>query len=120
MAVCQISLVGNLGRDPEVRYGKDNRGATTLSVAVSNATKNSDGTWTDETDWFRVTVWGEKGERIAEKLKKGSRVFVAGRFRTRSYEKDGQTRVSLEVTADQVLGLDKADKAGGELDGLAF
>lgn len=112
MAVCQITLVGNLGRDPEMRYSKDGKAVTTMNVAVSHGRKQPDGTWTDETDWFRVSVFGPAAERAAEKLRRGSRVCVVGRFSTRSYEKDGVTRLSLEVAASECVPLDKSAPGG--------
>jgi single-strand DNA-binding protein len=84
-----------------------------FTVAVNQSTKNQQsGEWIESTDWFRVSVWGDRGERVAENLRKGSRVFVDGRFRTREYEaNDGQKRMSLDITADTVLGLDKREAA---------
>jgi single-strand DNA-binding protein len=112
-------IIGNLGRDPEMRYTPSGRAVTEFSVAVNQNTKNQQtGEWVESTDWFRVTVWGDRGERVAEQLRKGNRVFVEGRFRTREYEaRDGQKRISLEITADSVVGLDRSgdvDDAGGE------
>ena len=82
-----------------------------FSVAVNQSTKNQQtGEWIEATDWFRVSVWGDRAERAAENLRKGNRVFVEGRFRTREYEaNDGQKRMSLDITADNVIGLDKRD-----------
>ena len=62
------------------------------------------GEWVDQgTDWFRVTVWGDRAERTAEEFRKGNRVFVEGRFRTREYDAQGRPkRISLEITADNV------------------
>jgi single-strand DNA-binding protein len=81
---------------------------TEFSVAVNQSTKNQQtGEWTEATDWFRVTVWGDRAERVTEQLRKGNRVFVEGRFRTREYEtRDGQKRISLEITADNVVSLE--------------
>jgi single-strand DNA-binding protein len=104
----KVSIIGNLGRDPEMRYTPNGRPVTEFSVAVNQSTKNQQtGDWVEATDWFRVTVWGDRAERVAEQLRKGTRVFVEGRFRTREFEgRDGQKRVSLEVTADSVVNLD--------------
>ena len=86
MALCKIQIIGNLGRDPELRYTPNGRPVATFSVAVNQATKNQQsGEWVEATDWFRVSVWGDRAERAAESLRKGSRVFVDGRFRTREY-----------------------------------
>ena len=90
---------------------------TQFSVAVNQSTKNQQtGEWIEETDWFRVSVFGDRAERAAEQLRKGNRVFVEGRFRTREFEgQDGQKRTSLDVTADNVISLEKRprdDEAG--------
>jgi single-strand DNA-binding protein len=86
-------------------------------VAVNQSTKNQQtGEWTEETDWFRVSVFGDRAERAAEQLRKGNRVFVEGRFRTREFEgQDGQKRTSLDITADNVISLERRprdDEAG--------
>src|SRR5215217_850360 len=111
MAFCKAMIIGNLGRDPELRYTPSGRPVTEFSVAVNQSTKNQQtGEWVEATDWFRVSIWGDRGERVAENLRKGNRVLVDGRFRTREYEaKDGQKRISLEITADTVLPLDKRE-----------
>ena len=105
MAFSKAMIIGNLGRDPEMRYTPNGRPVTEFSVAVNQSTKNQQtGEWVEATDWFRVTVWGDRAERTAEQFRKGNRVFVEGRFRTREYEaRDGQKRVSLEITADNVI-----------------
>jgi single-strand DNA-binding protein len=109
MAFCKVMIIGNLGRDPEMRYTPTGRPVTQFSVAVNQSTKNQQtGEWTEETDWFRVSVFGDRAERAAEQLRKGNRVFVEGRFRTREFEgQDGQKRTSLDVTADNVISLEK-------------
>jgi single-strand DNA-binding protein len=114
MAFCKIQIVGNLGRDPELRYTPNGRPVTEFSVAVNQSTKNQQsGEWVEATDWFRVSVWGDRAERAAEQLRKGSRVLVDGRFRTREYEtKDGRKGISLEVSADSVVGLDRREQDG--------
>jgi single-strand DNA-binding protein len=119
MALSKIQIIGNLGRDPELRYTPNGRPVASFTVAVNQSTKNQQtGEWIESTDWFRVSVWGDRGERAAESLRKGSRVFVDGRFRTREYEaNDGQKRLSLDITADTVLVLDKRENAEGTFAG---
>lgn len=109
MALCKVMIIGNLGSDPEMRYTPNNRAVTQFNVAVNQSTKNQQtGEWVEETDWFRVSVWGDRGERIAEQLRKGNKVFVEGRFRTREFDgRDGQKRTALEITADSVVNLEK-------------
>ena len=96
MALSKIQIIGNLGRDPELRYTPNGRPVASFTVAVNQSQKNQQtGEWVESTDWFRVSVWGDRGERVAENLRKGSRVFVDGRFRAREYEdNDGQKRIS--------------------------
>lgn len=116
MAFCKITLIGNLGRDPEMRYTPQGRPVTDMSVAVGHSKPDGQGGWTDEgTDWFRVTVWGDRAERAAETLRKGNKVFVSGRFKTRPYQtKQGEDRVSMEVTADDVISLgERVQSEGG-------
>ena len=119
MAFSKIQIVGNLGRDPELRYTPSGRPVTEFSVAVNQSTKNQQtGEWVEATDWFRVSVWGDRAERAAENLRKGARVLVDGRFRTREYEtKDGRKGLSLEISADTVLPLDRREGAEGTFAG---
>jgi single-strand DNA-binding protein len=114
VSLSKIQIIGNLGRDPELRYTPSGRPVASFTVAVNQSTKNQQtNEWIESTDWFRVSVWGERGERAAENLRKGSRVFVDGRFKTREFEgNDGQKRLSLEITADTVMGLDKREPSG--------
>ncbi len=115
MALCKVTMIGNLGRDPEMRYTPDGRPVTQFSVAVNRNTKTQSGEWLEETEWFRVTVWGNQAERMAENLRKGSRVYVEGRFRTREWEaQDGTKRTALEVTADNVINLERRQRDDAE------
>jgi len=109
MALCKVMIIGNLGSDPEMRYTPNGRAVTQFNVAVNQSTKNQQtGEWIEETDWFRVSVWGDRAERMAESLRKGNKVFVEGRFRTREFEgRDGQKRTALEITADSIVNLER-------------
>ena len=116
MALCKAMIIGNLGADPEMRYTPNGRPVTQFNVAVNQSTKNQQtGEWVEATDWFRVSVWGDRAERAAETLRKGNKVFVEGRFKTREFEgRDGQKRTSLEITADSVVNLEKRAREDGE------
>src|SRR3954467_12785313 len=110
MAFAKVMIIGNLGRDPEMRYTPNGRPVTEFSVAVSHRSRDdATGEWKDDqTGRYRVTVWGERAERTAEQFRKGNKVFVEGRFRTREFEgKDGQKRTSLEITADSIVNLER-------------
>lgn len=112
MGYWHATLIGNLGRDPELRYTPAGKAVCEFSVAVNQGKKDPQtGEWSDETDWARVSVWGEQAKTAAEKYRKGSKVLVDGRFRSREYEKDGVKRVSLEISADQVVALDSRPAA---------
>ena len=117
MAFSKVMIIGNLGRDPEMRYTPNGRPVTEFSVAVTHSSRDQQtGEWADEaTDWFRVTVWGDRAERTAEQFRKGNRVFVEGRFRTREFErKDGTKGISLEITADNVIAFERKSREDGE------
>ena len=116
MALCKAMILGNLGADPEMRYTPNGRPVTQFNVAVNQSTKNQQtGEWVEATDWFRVSVWGDRAERAAENLRKGNKVFVEGRFKTREFEgRDGKARTSLEITADSVVNLEKRAREEGE------
>src|SRR6478736_8733803 len=107
MAFCKVMIIGNLGRDPEMRYTPSGRPVTQFNVAVNQSTKNQQtNEWVEATDWFRVSVWGDRAERAAESLRKGNKVFVEGRFKSREFEgKDGEKRTSLDVISDNVISL---------------
>lgn len=119
MAFSKVMFIGNLGRDPEMRYTPNGKAVTEFSVAVTHRGRDAQtGEWSDlGTDWFRVSIWGDRAERAAEEFKKGMRVLVEGRFRTREYEaKDGTKRTSLDVSADNVIAMDRKtrdDDGGG-------
>ena len=101
-----ISLVGNLGADPDKRFTQNGREYSSFSVAVNDNVRGQDGQWTEHTDWFRITAWGRLAEVANQYLARGSRVYVSGRFRTRDWRgNDGQTRTSMEVSASELLML---------------
>jgi len=116
MALCKVMIIGNLGADPEMRYTPSGRPVTQFNVAVNQSTKNQQtGEWVEATDWFRVSVWGDRAERAAENLRKGNKVFGEGRFKTREFEgRDGQKRTSLEITADSLVNLEKRSREEGD------
>jgi single-strand DNA-binding protein len=108
MAYAKIVVIGNVGRDAELRYTPAGKAVAEFSVAVGHSKPDGSGGWVDEgTDWYRVSVWGQQAETAAAKYRKGSKVLVDGRFRSREYEdKDHNKRTSLEISADQVVALD--------------
>ncbi len=103
-----ITIVGNLGRDPETRYTPNGRMNVALNVAVSHRFRDQSGQQQERTNWFRATAWGQLAEnldRMAQQgwLTKGRTVFIAGRFEAREYTgNDGAQRTSLDITANEV------------------
>jgi single-strand DNA-binding protein len=108
----RVMLIGNLGRDPEMRFTANGSAVTTISVAV-NRNFSGEGDRREETEWFRVVAWNKLAELVQSYLQKGQRVYVEGRLSTRSWEgQDGQRRYTTEVVANQVLFLDRPRGAG--------
>ena len=117
MSLNKAMIIGNLGRDPEMRYTPNGQAVTQFTVAVNRNYKDQAGEWQEETEWFRVVAWGPTGERAAEYLRKGNKVYVEGRMQTRQWEdKDGQKRRTTEVVAQtvQFLGKREGGPAGRE------
>ena len=105
----KIMLIGNVGSDPEMRYTPNGKAVTSFRMATNYRYIGSDGERKEETEWFRVSVWGKQAESCNQFLSKGRRVYVEGRLHSRNWEgQDGQMRTSLEVSANRVIFLDKA------------
>lgn len=104
----KIMLIGNVGSDPEMRYTPNGKAVTSFRMATNYRYAGSDGEQREETEWFRVSVWGRQAESCNQFLSKGKRIYVEGRLRSRSWEgQDGQMRTSLEVSANRVIFLDR-------------
>ena len=105
MSLNQILLIGNAGRDAELRYTANGRAVTGFSMAV-NRSYQVNNEWQEETEWFNVSVWGQQAENVANRVRRGAKVFVDGRLATREWTNQaGVTRTSLEVTAYRVINL---------------
>lgn len=106
-SVNKVILVGNLGKDPEVRYMPSGDAITNVSVATTDSWKDKNGEKQEKTEWHRVSFFGKLAEIAGEYLKKGSQVYVEGRLQTRKWQdKEGQDRYTTEIVADrmQMLG----------------
>jgi single-strand DNA-binding protein len=109
----KVMIIGNLGKDPEMKYTQQGKPVTTFSVAVSRTRRDADGQMKDETEWFRVVAWEKLAETCNEYLRKGSKVYIEGRLQTREYQgQDGQTRQSVEIVANEMLILDSRQQGG--------
>jgi single-strand DNA-binding protein len=115
----KVMIIGNLGRDPEMRYTPSGKPVTSFSVAVSRSWVKPEGERTETTDWFNVVAWGRLAEICSQYLTKGSLVYVEGRLETRSWEADnGQKHFRTEVVASDVNILDKRGRGAEEGAGM--
>ena len=121
----KITIVGNLGRDPEMRFTPSGQPVTSFNVATNRSYTGSDGQRVKETVWFRVSVWGKQAESSNNYLHKGSKVLIEGRLMAdpatggpRTYNRqDGSTGASFEITASTVQFLDSrsdSDQGGSD------
>lgn len=102
----RVILVGNLTRDPELRYIPSGTAVTDVGLAVNDRRKNADGEWVEEVTFVDVTLWGRQAEVASEYLTKGSPVLIEGRLKLDQWEQDGQKRSKLKVVGQrmQMLG----------------
>lgn len=111
----KITIVGYLGRDPELRYTPDGTPVCNFSVATTERKKDKSGEFHDVTLWFRVTLWRKFAELAGQYLSKGSQVYIEGRLSQNEYQdRDGITRTSLEVNATDMKFLGKKDGDNGQ------
>jgi|tagenome__1003787_1003787.scaffolds.fasta_scaffold20871043_2 single-strand DNA-binding protein len=110
----KVLLIGNLGKDPEMKYTPQGTPITNFSMAVSRNWKMPDGEWKEETEWFRVIAWQKLAEQCNEYLRKGSKVYIEGRLQTREWQTpEGQTRQIVEVVANEMVILDSRQGGPG-------
>lgn len=99
-------LIGNLGKDPELRYTPSGKAVASFSIATTNQWKDKDGQKQERTDWHNIVVWGRQAEIAKDYLRKGKQIYLEGRIQTRSYDdKDGNKRWITEIVADRFLML---------------
>jgi len=114
MSFNKVILVGNLGRDPELRYTAQGTPVCSFSIATNERRKDRNGEMQDHTTWFRVTLWNRLAETASQYLQKGKQVYIEGRLRVEEYiDRDGKPRHSLEVfgTDMQFIGSRGGDDA---------
>ncbi|MFB6356191.1 MAG: single-stranded DNA-binding protein [bacterium] len=105
----RVYLIGNLTRDPELRYTPNNTAVCEFGLAVNRNYQDNSGEWQEDTSYVDINVWARQAENCSQYLEKGSRVFLEGRLDFQSWETDdGQNRSKLEVTAQRVIFLDAA------------
>jgi single-strand DNA-binding protein len=124
MADSTVTIVGNLTRDPEIRYTTGGAAKASFGVAVSRRWQNRQSNeWEEQTSFFNVVCWREMAENVSESLGKGSRVVVTGRLEQRSWETDqGEKRSVVEIVADEIgpslrwatARVERTDRSGGD------
>jgi single-strand DNA-binding protein len=114
-SVNKVILIGNLGKDPELRYAPSGSAVASFSLATSEQWKDQEGNPQERTSWHNIVVWGKLAEIAAEYLKKGRKVYVEGRLQYRDYEtKDGNKRYVTEVVVNDLVMLGSPRQEGGE------
>lgn len=110
----QVTLMGNLTRDPELRQTPSGQSVCSFSLALNRSYKDGSGDWQEVTDYIDIVAWGPLGERVSQYLHRGSRALVQGRLQSRSWEQEGVKRTKVEVLASDVTFLDSRDQGGEE------
>lgn len=118
-SVNKVILVGNLGRDAELRYTPGGAAVATLNMATTEVWNDKQGQRQEKTEWHRVILWGKQAESLQEYLTKGKQIYVEGRLQTREWEKDGVKRYTTEIKADRItlLGGGGGGRSGGAFAG---
>jgi single-strand DNA-binding protein len=113
--VNKVIIIGNLGRDPEIKYTQSNVPVANFSVATTESWKDKNsGEWQEKTEWHRVVAWRHLAERAERYLKKGKQVYVEGRLETRKWTgQDGQDKYTTEIIANQLMLLGRRDEGEG-------
>lgn len=110
----KVLLIGNLVRDPEIRYTPQNTAVANFSIATNRTWQDTNGQVQENVEYTRVVAWGKLAEIVGQICKKGRKVYVEGRLQTREWEtKEGENRKTTEVVAEQLIALDSKG-AGGE------
>ncbi|HRD40152.1 MAG TPA: single-stranded DNA-binding protein [Bacteroidia bacterium] len=109
--VNKVILIGNLGKDPELKYLEGNIARVNFSLATSESFKDKNGNRIDQTEWHNIVMWRTLAETAEKLLKKGMQVYIEGRLQTRQWnDKDGNKRSTTEIVADQFVILQRRDQ----------
>jgi single-strand DNA-binding protein len=116
MSYNKIHIIGNLGRDPELRYTPQGTAVCQFSVATNERRRDKAGEQQDITTWFRITAWGKQAETASKYLSKGRKVYVEGRLHMEEWtDREGKARQTLEVNASEIQFL---DSGSGDMEGI--
>jgi single-strand DNA-binding protein len=111
----RVQLIGNLGKDPEIKYTPQGTPVAKITVATNERFKDKDGNWQDRTEWHNVTLWQRMAEIAGEYLKKGGKVYIEGRLQTRSWDdkQTGQKKYATDIVASDMILLGSRGESGG-------
>lgn len=118
-SVNKVILLGNLGKDPEVKYTPSGTPVAKFSLATNERFKDKDGNWQDRTEWHNITAWARTAEIAGEYLKKGSKVYIEGSLRTHSWDDktSGQKKYMTEIIVNDLVLLSGRGEGGGDFGG---
>jgi single-strand DNA-binding protein len=111
----RVQLIGNLGKDPEIKYTPQGTPVAKITIATNERFKDKGGEWQDRTEWHNVVLWQRLAEIAGEYLKKGGKVYIEGRLQTRSWDdkQTGQKKYMTEIVASDLILLGGRGEAGG-------
>lgn len=113
-SVNKVILVGNLGRDAELRYTPNGAAVATLNLATTETWNDKAGQKQEKTEWHRIVLWGKSAESLSDYLVKGKQIYIEGRLQTRQWnDKDGNKRYTTEIRGDRVVLLGGGGNGGG-------
>ena len=115
-SVNKVILIGNLGKDPEVKYTPQGTAVAKFSLATNERFKDKDGQWQDRTEWHNITAWARTAEIAGEYLKKGGKVYIEGRLHNHSWDdkETGQKKYMTEIIVNDLVLLSGRGESGGE------
>ena len=113
-SVNKVILVGNLGKDPEIKYTPSGTAVAKFSLATNEGYKDKSGQWQDRTEWHNIVAWQRLAEIVGEYVKKGSKVYIEGRLQTSSWDdkETGQKKYKTEIVANDLVLLDRRGDVG--------
>lgn len=113
LSINRVMLTGRLTRDPETKYLTSGQALTNLGLAVNRRFQDKNGEWRDDTMFIDIETWGKTAEKAAETLRKGQPVYVEGRLKQDSWERDGQKQTKIRITADLVKSFEVPSRGAG-------
>jgi len=119
-SVNKVILIGNLGRDPEVRYTQNGTAVANFTLATNEVWNDKSGERQEKTEWHRIVVWGKQAEIAREHLSKGKQVYIEGSIQTRQWDdREGNKRTTTEIKAQRLMMMGRADAGESRMDAAA-